>query len=206
MFIDRRQAGTLLAQKLLSYRGKAVCILGLVHGGVAVAKSIADDLNLPLDVLVVKKIGAPGQEELAVGALAPDGVSYIDWRLVQRLGVDEDFIHHAIRVQQLIISERTRVYRKGRKPYAFREKIVILVDDGAATGATIEVAIQWVRKKHAKSIVVALPVIPKEVIPKIVPEVAELVLIETPEKFSAVGQFYKDFGQISDEEVVELLK
>lgn len=205
MFKDRHQAGTLLAQKLLSYRGKTVCVVGLARGGVAVARSLAGDLNLPLDVLVVKKIGAPGQEELALGALAPDGVSYIDWRLTQRLGVDEEFVKQTISVQQSAISEKTRVYRKGRKPYAFREKTVIIVDDGAATGATIEVAIQWVRKKHAKRIVVAIPVAPQALIPKIRPEVDEVVVLDTPNEFSAVGQFYKDFRQISDEEVVELL-
>lgn len=206
MFNDRRQAGKLLAQKLLSYRGKAACIVGLARGGVVVARSLAGDLNLPLDVLVIKKIGAPGQEELAVGALAPDGVSYIDWRLTQRLGVDEDFVKSQTRELAGQIKQKTLLYRKGRKPYAFREKIVILVDDGAATGATIEVAIRWLRKKHANGIVVALPVVPKEVMPKIVPEVDEVVVLSSPSEFSAVGQFYKDFPQISDEEVVELLE
>lgn len=194
IFKDRHQAGVLLAEKLSSYRGTASSILGLARGGVAVAKTLADDLNLPLDVLVVKKIGAPGQEELALGALAPDGVSY------------GDFDKSHIRRLAGQIKQKTLLYRKGRKPYAFREKTVILVDDGAATGATIEAAIRWVFKKHAKKIVVALPVAPKELIPKIIPEVDSFVVLETPEEFTAVGQFYKDFGQISDEEVVELLK
>ena len=205
MFNDRRQAGTLLAQRLLSYRGKAVCIVGLARGGVAVAKTIADDLNSPLDVLVVKKIGAPGQLELALGALAPDGVSYIDWRFAQRLGMDEKHIKEAISRQSSAIREKTLLYRKKRKPYRFREKTVILVDDGAATGATIEAAIRWVRKKYAKKIVVALPVAPKELLPKIAPEVDELIVLETPAEFGAVGQFYKDFTQVSDEHVIELL-
>ncbi len=206
MFKDRSEAGTFLAQKLLSYRGKAVCILGLARGGVAVARTLANDLNFSFDVLVVKKIGVPGQEELALGALAPDGVSHVDWRFVGRLGIDEQYIKEAISRQSSVVREKTLLYRKGKKPYKFREKTVILVDDGAATGATMETAIKWIRKKHAKRIVVALPVIPKEVIPKIVPEVDELVFLETPEKFSAVGQFYKDFGQVTDEEVVKLLK
>lgn len=203
---DRSQAGVLLAEKLSSYRGKGAIVLGLARGGVKVARSLADDLNLPLDVLVVKKIGAPGQEELAIGALAPDGVSYIDWRFAQRLGVDEKHIKEAINYQSSAIREKTLLYRKRRKPYRFREKTVILVDDGAATGATIEAAIRWVRKKHAKKIVVALPVAPKELLSKIAPEVDAFIVLETPDEFSAVGQFYKDFQQISDEEVVELLK
>lgn len=206
MFKDRHEAGTLLAQKLLSHRGKVGCIIGLARGGMAVAKAIAGELDLPLDVLVVQKIGAPGQRELALGALAPDGVSFINWRLVQRLGVDNDFVKSQIVNLNDQIRQKTLLYRKGRKPYAFREKTVILVDDGAATGATIEVAIQWLRKKHAKSIAVALPVVPKEVLPKITPEVSEVVVLDSSNEFSSVGQFYKDFTQVTDEQVVELLK
>lgn len=191
---DRHHAGVLLGEKLSSYRGEGAIIVGLARGGVAVAKTLADGLNLPLDVLVVKKIGHPGQEELALGALAPDGVSY------------GDFDKSPIRRLAGQIKEKTFLYRKGRKPYAFREKTVILVDDGAATGATIEAAIRWVCKKHAKKIVVALPVAPKELLPKITPEVDALIVLETPDEFMAVGQFYNDFRQIRDEEVVELLK
>lgn len=191
---DRSQAGVFLAEKLSSYRGTASSILGLARGGVAVAKTLAGDLNLPLDVLVVKKIGAPGQEELAIGALAPDGVSY------------GDFDKSQIAILNGKIKQKTLLYRKGRKSYDFRGKTVIIVDDGAATGATMKVAIQWLRKKNAKKIVVALPVAPKELLLKIAPEVDELIVLETPDEFSAVGQFYKDFGQVSDEKVVELLK
>lgn len=191
---DRSQAGVLLAEKLSSYRGTASFVLGLARGGVAVAKTLAGDLNLPLDVLVVKKIGAPGQEELALGALAPDGVSYGDFDKSQTRRLAGQ------------IKQKTLLYRKGRKPYRLHDKTVILVDDGAATGATIEAAIRWVFKKHAKKIVVALPVAPKELLPKIAPEVDALIVLETPDEFMAVGQFYKDFRQVSDEEVVELLQ
>lgn len=206
VFKDRQQAGVRLSEKLSSYRGTGAIIVGLARGGVAVAKTLADHLNLPFDVLVVKKIGAPGQEELAIGALAPDGVSHVDRRFAQRLGVDERYIKEAISRQSSVVREKTKLYRKRRKPYRFKEKTVILVDDGAATGATMEVAIKWLRKKHAKRIVVAVPIAPKELMPKIAPEVDELIVLETPDDFSAVGQFYKDFRQISDEEVVELLK
>ncbi len=194
VFNDRSQAGVLLSQKLSSYRGTVAIVLGLARGGMVVAKALAGELNLPLDVLVVKKIGAPGQEELAIGALASDGVSYGDFDKSQ--------------TRQLAgqIKQKTLLYRKGKKPYRFRDKTVILVDDGAATGATIQAAIRWVRKKHAKKIVVALPVLPKELLHKIIPEVDSVVALETPEEFSAVGEFYKDFRQITDEEVVELLK
>lgn len=206
IFTDRTHAGTLLAQKLAPYASAAACVVGLARGGVAVAKILADGLNLPLDVLVVKKVGAPGEAELAIGALAPDGVSFIDWRFAQMLGVDEGYIKRVISDKREVIREKTLLYRKKKKPYRFREKTVILVDDGAATGATIEAAIRWLRKKHAKRIVVAIPVAPKELAPKIAPEVDKLVVLETPEGFGAVGQFYTDFPQVSDEEVVELLR
>lgn len=204
-FTDRKQAGSLLAKKLSSYRGKIAIVLGLARGGVETAGAVADTLNLPLDVLVVKKIGAPGQEELAIGALAPDDVASIDWRFTQRLGVDEEYIKKAIRDTREVIREKTLLYRKKKKPYRLKEKTVILVDDGAATGATMEAAIRWLRKKHARKIVVALPVAPKELTPKIAPEVDELVILETPQEFSAVGQFYEHFEQVTDEEVIELL-
>lgn len=203
---DRHQAGVRLAEKLSSYRGKGAIVVGLARGGVKVAKMLADTLQLPLDVLVVKKIGAPGQEELAIGALAPDGVSYIDWRFAQRLGVDNDFVKSQITNLKHQIDQKTHLYRKGRQAYRFREKTVILVDDGAATGATMEVAILWLRKKHTKRIVVALPIVPKELMGKIVPEVDELIVLETPDEFSAVGQFYKDFQQVGDAEVIRLLQ
>lgn len=205
IFKDRNRAGVLLAEKLSSYRGKDALVMGLARGGMNVARTLADDLNLPLDVLVVKKIGAPGQEELAIGALAPDGVSHVDWRFAQMLGVDEEYIKSQIPSTNDQIKQKTLLYRKGRKPYKFREKTVILVDDGAATGATIEAAIKWLRKKHAKRIVVALPIAPKEVIPKIAPQADELVILDSPEEFSAVGQFYEQFEQVTDEEVVALL-
>lgn len=194
VFNNRHQAGVQLGQKLTSYRGTASSVLGLARGGVVTARAVADVLQIPLDVLVVKKIGAPGQEELALGALAPDGVSY---------GYFDKSQTHKLADQ---IKQKTLLYRKGKKPYRFREKTVIIVDDGAATGATIEATIRWVRKKHAKKVVVAIPVAPKELIPKISPKVDELIVLETPEEFKSVGQFYKDFRQISDKEVVELLK
>ncbi len=206
IFKDRHHAGMLLAEKLLSHRGTNAIVMGLARGGVAVAHAIARALTLPLDVLVVKKISSPFENELALGALAPDAVSFVDWKLAHRLAADEDYIKKVISVQSAIISQKTLLYRKGKRPYQLKDKPVILVDDGAATGATIEAAIRWLRKKHARRIVVALPVAPQELPPKIAPEVAELVILDTPPEFSAVGQFYKHFEQVSDEEVVELLR
>ena len=205
VFNDRTQAGNLLAEKLSSYRGSAAVVVGLARGGAATACAVSDTLKLSLDVLVVKKISAPGEAELAIGALAPDDVSFIDWRFAQRLGVDEKYIKEAISHQSSAIREKSLLYRKGRKPYRFKEKIVILVDDGAATGATIEAAIKWLKKKHASKIIVALPVAPKELLQKISPEVDGLVVLETPHDFRAVGEFYQTFEQLTDKEVIELL-
>ncbi|OGG28797.1 hypothetical protein A2973_02015 [Candidatus Gottesmanbacteria bacterium RIFCSPLOWO2_01_FULL_49_10] len=206
LFTDRTRAGVLLAEKLSSYRGTGAVVFGLARGGVVVARAGAQILDLPLDVLVVKKISAPRDPELAIGALAPDRVSYINWRLALRLGADEDFIKSQIRQLGDQIRQKTIRYRKGRKPYMLEDKTIVLVDDGVATGATLEAAIGWFRKKRAKRIVVAVPVAPPDIFPKITPEVDELVVLETPSDFSAVGQFYDKFPQVEDNEVVQLLR
>ena len=179
--------------------------MGLARGGIVVAAAICRAMDVPLDVLVVKKIPAPGQSELAIGALAPDNVSFIDWKFAGRLGIDENYIRTQILELNVQIKQKTSLYRKGRKPIDIRDKTVIIVDDGVATGATLEAAIKWTRKKHARKIIAALPVMPTDSMKKIKPEVDELVVLETPRDFSAVGQFYRDFPQVGDGEVVELL-
>lgn len=206
IFTDRQQAGSLLAEKLKPYKSKPVTVVGLARGGVVVACAIATKLELPLDILVVKKIPSPYQQELAVGALAPDGVFVVDWKSAQRMGADEEYIKRVISDKREVIKEKTLLYRKKMRPYALQEKTVILTDDGAATGATIEAAIKWCKKKHAHTILVALPVLPQELIGKIRPEVSELIYLDAPESFSAVGQFYKDFPQVEDRQVAELLQ
>ena len=205
-FSDRHSAGLLLVEKLGFVRGQDTVILGLARGGVAVASAVADGLSVPLDVLVVKKIPAPGESELALGALAPDGVSYVDWKFAGRLGADEEYIRTQISQLNVQIKQKTALYRKGRKPIDVRDKRVIIVDDGAATGATLEAAIKWMRKKHARLIVAAIPVMPADTLGKIKPEVDELIVLETPREFAAVGQFYKNFPQIEDHQVIELLR
>lgn len=206
MFITRQDAGTILAEKLASYTGQPDLVLGLPRGGVVVASVVSKQIKLLLDVLVIKKIPSPNQAELGIGALAPDDVSYIDWKLALRVAADEDYIKSQILELSELIKKKLLLYRKGKKPLIVREKTIIVVDDGAATGATLEAAIRWLRKKKAKKIVVGLPVAPPEIIAKIRPEVNELVVVETPLDFSAVGQFYKEFPQVEDEEVVKLLQ
>jgi len=181
-------------------------VVGLARGGVVVAREIAARLNLPLDVLVVKKIPSPYERELAVGALAPDGVSWVLWPTLQRAGADEAYLKSQIHRLEEQIKQQILVYRKGKKPLEVKDKIVILTDDGVATGATMEAAIKWCRKKKAQKIIVAAPVASPEVVAKIKPEVKELVILEVTGDLVAVGQFYRNFDQVEDGEVVALLQ
>lgn len=165
MFINRNDAGMRLGKELLSRRTAADCIVGLARGGVVISAALSKILHIPHDVLVVKKIGSPGNPELAVGARVPGG---------QTLDV--------------------------------KDKTVIITDDGAATGATMEAAIRWAKDHKAKKIIVALPVAPPEVAQKLRTFTCDVVVLETPSDFGAVGQFYRDFTQVTDEDVVQLLR
>lgn len=205
-FNNRQHAGTLLAEKLDSDGVRVDIILGLARGGVVVAYDIAKHFNIPLDVLVVKKIPSPHQPEFGLGAIAPDRVFYVDWKMAQRTGVDENYIKSQISELNDQIKRTNLHYRKGKKPFQLKDKTVLLVDDGLATGATMEAALKWVRAKKARRIYAAIPVAPSDIVGKIKPEVEKLVVLETPNKFSAVGQFYKEFPQVTDQEVVELLR
>lgn len=205
MFTDRSQAGALLAEKLAPYKGSASYVLGLARGGVVVASRVASQLRLPVDVLVVKKIPSPDQPELGLGAVAPDGICHVNWRLAHARGVDEEYIRTENSELNDRIKQKTLLYRKGRKPLVVRDKTVILIDDGAATGATFEAAVSWCRAKKVRTIIAALPVASHDAAARIRPEVNTLVILEEPEQFDAVGQFYTEFPQVSDEEVIELL-
>ncbi len=206
IFTDRRQAGILLAERLKAVSDRTSLLIGLPRGGVVVAAAISEKLALPLDVVVVKKIPSPMQSELGVGALAPDGVSFVDWKLSHRVAADEEYINAKVRDLSGEIRQRTLLYRKGRKPLAVKGKNIIVVDDGAATGATLEAAIKWLRKKGARRIIAAVPVASLDVAVKVTPEVDQFISLEIPPEFDAVGQFYKVFPQISDAEVVQLLQ
>lgn len=205
MFTDRSQAGVLLAEKLPPQKGSGSYVLGLARGGVVVASRLASKLSILVDVLVVKKIPTPDQPELGLGAVAPDGVFHVNWRLVQARGIDEAYIRTQISELSGKIRQKILMYRKGRKPLVVRHKTIILVDDGAATGATFEAAVKWCKAKKAKNIIAALPVTSREAASRIRPEVDMLVTLEEPKEFDAVGQYYREFPQVTDEEVIELL-
>lgn len=206
IFKDRVHAGILLSEKFKSQTGAIDCVIGLARGGVIVADALAHALAIPLDVLVVSKIPSPGNPEVALGALAPNGIRSINWRRAAILGADEVFIQGQIATIDRLITKRIQTYRKGKKPLAVQGKTILLVDDGAATGATMETAIRWCKTKKAKHIYVGLPVAHEAVIRDLAPEVRQCVIFETPRDFGAVGQYYEDFRQVTDEDVLKCLK
>ena len=201
IFDDRRAAGHLLSERLTSYQNPQTIILGLARGGVEVARAIADDLNEPLDVLVVKKIPAPRNPELAIGAVAPDNIIVLDDELIKRLSVDKEYIYEIIVSLRTCIEVATLQYDGARLQVSLKGKDIILTDDGIATGATVEAAIAWCRKKQAHSIILAVPVAPKEVIARIARQVDDCVVLTDPREFRAVGQFYRNFTQLTDADV-----
>lgn len=214
MFKNRQQAGQLLADKIVReikildievLRDKFV-ILGIPRGGVVVANAVAKKLGCPLDVIVVKKIGAPGQEELAIGAVGETpGSVYLNNKLIGELGVKSDYLEEIKKLKNLEIKEREKLYRQNRLAFDLEGKTVIIVDDGAATGATVIVAAREVWNNEPQKVIVALPVVAKDTLAKLEKEADEVIFLETPELFYAVGQFYEEFGQVGEEEVMQLL-
>jgi putative phosphoribosyl transferase len=207
LFNNRRHAGRLLLKRLRSYRKFSdAVVLAIPRGGVVLGYELAKALDLPLDIVVTKKIGAPFQGELAIGAAGPGEVVVLDDQLIQQLGVGDDYIEKQKKRVFGEIERRIKTYRGNREVVDVSGKTAILVDDGIATGATVESAIIYLRKKGAKKIVLAVPVAPEEVKDKFQKLVDELVILQTPPGFQAVGQFYDDFPQVTDKEVIQLLR
>ena len=206
VFKDRKQAGEQLAQKLVKYKGKKIIVLAIPRGGVVVGKEVAQALGCPLDVIVTRKIGAPGNPEFAIGAIGPNDQIFLNQEVIKRFKIPKEYINAEVGRQGIEMERRERVYRAGRQPLGLEGKIVILVDDGIATGADARVAIKSIRCQKPKKLILAVPVGPKETVKALEEEVDELVCLATPEIFYAVGQFYQEFGQTSDEEVVEILQ
>ena len=205
-FQDRRDAGRVLAERLREFANdRNVLVLALPRGGVPVAYEIAHSLNVPLDVFIVRKLGVPGYEELAMGAIASGGVRVLNEEVVERLGVSPYQIDKAVEREQQEIERRELEYRGDLPPINVRGKDVILVDDGLATGATMRAAVEALAESGASQIIVAVPVGSIEAVERIRREADDVVCPMQPEDFQAVGQFYDDFAQTSDEEVRELL-
>jgi putative phosphoribosyl transferase len=205
-FPDRRQAGRFLAERLEDYAGRPdLLVLGLPRGGVPVAYEVARTLRAPLDVFVVRKLGVPGHEELAMGAIASGGVRVVNEEVVTELGIDEATIARAAAAEGRELERREREYRGDRGPVEVRGRTVILVDDGLATGSTMRAAALAVRAQGPERVVVAVPVAAAPTCEALRADVDEVVCGATPHPFLGVGVWYDDFAQTSDDEVRELL-
>ncbi len=205
-FQNRRQAGQLLAQALPQYaNGGDVIILALPRGGVPVACEVADALQVPLDLMLVRKLGTPGQEELAMGAIGQGGIRVLNRDVVQALRISDDVITAVEQRERRELDRRQQAYRGSRPPPQLRGKRVILIDDGLATGATMRSAVQAVRAQAPARIVVAVPLAPAETVDVLRGEADEVVCLATPEPFMAIGRWYHEFPQTSDAEVKGLL-
>jgi predicted phosphoribosyltransferase len=206
-FRNRTEAGRALARVLSRYAGRDdVVVLALPRGGVPVAYEVAKELGAPLDVFLVRKLGVPGHEELAMGAIASGGVLVLDDGVVRWLGISEDQIQKTLARELDELRRREAAYRDGRPPPDLKGKTVILVDDGLATGASMQAAARAVRRHDPARIVVAVPVASRATCDQFREEVDEVVCAVTPAPFYAVGNWYEDFSQTSDEEVRELLE
>ncbi|MGV0788765.1 phosphoribosyltransferase [Mycolicibacterium sp. XJ2] len=205
LYQDRREAGEVLARELSSYRGHDVVVLGLARGGVPVAAQVARSLQAPLDVFLVRKLGVPQWEELAMGALASGGGVVINENLVRNLGIGDEAMQAAIARETEELNRRERAYRGDRPPPELTGRTVILVDDGIATGASMLAAVRAVRAKNPARIVVAVPVGPPTACRELAKEADDVVCASMPPGFEAVGQVFADFHQVSDDEVRELL-
>jgi predicted phosphoribosyltransferase len=205
-FEDRRDAGTRLAAALSRYRGRDPLVLGIPRGGVPVAFEVATRLDGDLDVVVARKIGAPGQEELAIGAVAADGTRFVNAALRDMVGVSDVELAKLIESRQADARHGETRFRAGLQPLHPAGRIVIVVDDGLATGATMRAAVRSLARRGAEHVVVAVPVGAPESCHEIASEVDEFVCLAQPEPFYSVGQHYRIFDQTSDEEVERLLR
>ncbi len=205
MFKDRLEAAEKLAERLAHYKGQRPLVLAIPRGAVPMAKVIAERLGGEFDVVLVHKLGAPGNPEFAIGAVDESGhIQVSDY--AKAMGIPEDYIHREAEAQIAKLRERRRRYTPVRPPIDPQGRIVIVVDDGVATGSTMIAALQAIRAKHPKKLIAAAAVAPPEAKQRIAPYADEVVFLETPEYFFAVGQFFADFSQVSDEEVVRLLQ
>lgn len=205
-FRDRQDAGRQLAARLKSYeKHPGACVLGLPRGGVVVAYEVAKTLELPLEVFLVRKLGVPWQPELAMGALAEGGRVLLNPAIVSGLGIPESEIKKVIGEEKAELLRRQKLYRGHRGVPELKGMEVILVDDGLATGATMQAAVQALKEKGAKKIIVAVPVGDVETCNTFRKEVDDLVCLRTPHPLLSIGQWYDEFGQTSDEEVIGLL-
>jgi putative phosphoribosyl transferase len=206
IFRDRKEAGQQLANSLEKYRDKNPFILGIPRGGVVVAYQVAKALKAQLDVIVARKLGAPPQPEFAIGAIAPNGIRVLNAESVHYFGLSEQDIESLVTRQQREMERRIQLYRSGREDLNVKDRIVIVIDDGLATGLTAIAAVRSVKKSGAKQIILAVPVCAADTFCNMQQEADEVICLSVPEYFDAVGRFYQDFPQTTDDEVIALLK
>ncbi|MFM8715984.1 MAG: phosphoribosyltransferase [Spartobacteria bacterium] len=206
-FQNREEAGRILAAKLMIYANRPeTIVLALPRGGVPIGYEIASALNLPLDVMIVRKLGVPGHEELAMGAIASGGVRVLNRSVIESLRIPPDSLEAVEKREALELMRREATYRGNRHPTPLKGKTIILVDDGVATGSTMRVAISALREQRVGRIIVATPVAPPTVRWEMEALVEDFVALVMPEDFFGVGQWYDDFTQVSDDTVYELLR
>ncbi len=204
-FSDRIDAGKRLAEALADFKSKNGAVLAIPRGGVVIGYEIASALNLPLDVIVPHKLGAPDNPELAIGAIAEDGSTVLDENLTRYLGVSKEYIQAESERQKQEITRRLKLYRHGMAALELRGRDVIIVDDGIATGSTMKAALASVKNSGAKSVTIAVPVGPPQTIQELTLLADRVVCLYMPDEFQAIGQFYDDFSQTEDQEVIRLL-
>jgi putative phosphoribosyl transferase len=204
---NRSVAGLALSEALESYRDQDnVLVLALPRGGVPVAYEVAKVLNAPLDLVLVRKLGAPGQKELAMGAIASDGTIVLNENIIDFLGITNTDLEKVRHSEEQELARREKAYRGDRAHPEISGKTIILVDDGVATGATIRAAVSLLRSQNPKRIVIALPVAPADIIATLRRETDEVICLSCPEPFYAIGYWYRDFTQVCDQEVRDLLE
>jgi len=205
LFEDRREVGRRLAERLLPYRVDRPVVLGVPRGGIPVAYQVAQRLGAPLDVLVVRKVGAPRNPEYGLGAVAEGGIRLLDEPRIREAGYSLSELEPYVTAELQQVERRLRAFRGSRPRADLRDRTVIIVDDGVATGGTMRAAVQAVRAQHPRRLVLALGVCPEETYRRLKREVDDLVVLLTPRNFYAVGQFYRHFEPVEDEEVQRLL-
>ncbi len=204
-FRDRADAGVLLAEKLSQKGHDNSIVLGIPRGGVVIADIVARKLGAYFDIVVPRKLGAPDNVELAIGAVMEDGTSYINRYLVNALRIQQNYIEGEMARQSTEIKRRSAAYRKPGD-YQIANKHAILVDDGIATGATIVASARWARKQNPSSITVAVPVASPQSVEVLEQEADSVIVLHTPQDFSSVEQFYEEFGEVSDEQVIQVMR
>jgi putative phosphoribosyl transferase len=205
-FNDRVDAGKRLAAALADFRNRNGVVLAIPRGGVVIGYQIADELNLPLDVIIPHKLGAPDNPELAIGAITEDGTAVLDDNAISYMDVSDEYIREESERQKKEIERRLKVYRQDMPSRDVAGLHVILVDDGIATGSTMKAALASVKNKGAATVTVAVPVGPPSTIQELKQQADRVICLYTPDFFQAIGQFYSDFNQTSDQEVIALLK